>query len=156
MNRRFLDNDYLTLIIRLIVGGIFIYASLDKITNPAQFARIVYNYHLLPAALINIFALTLPWVELLCGIFLVVGYKQEGSVLILNLLILAFIMALTVNLFRGVNIECGCFTVSSKAKGNIIDLLLRDIGLLVLTLYLFFSRSRRFALSPSDKQIRVS
>ncbi|MEW6015119.1 MAG: MauE/DoxX family redox-associated membrane protein [Candidatus Zixiibacteriota bacterium] len=156
MNRRFLDNDYLTLLIRLIVGGIFIYASLDKITNPAQFARIVYNYHLLPATLINIFALMLPWVELLCGIFLVVGYKQEGSVLILNLLVLAFIAALTVNLFRGVNIECGCFTVSSKAKSNIIDLLLRDIGLLALTLYLFFSRSRRFALSPSDKQIRVS
>ncbi len=156
MNRRFLDNDYLTLLIRLIVGGIFIYASLDKITNPAQFARIVYNYHLLPAAMINIFALMLPWVELLCGIFLVVGYKQEGSVLILNLLVLAFIAALTVNLFRGVNIECGCFTVSSKAKSNIIDLLLRDIGLLALTLYLFFSRSRRFALSPSDKQIRIS
>ncbi|MEP0827852.1 MAG: DoxX family membrane protein [bacterium] len=156
MNRRFLDNDYLTLIVRLIVGGIFIYASLDKVTNPAQFARIVYNYHLLPAALINIFALMLPWVELLCGIFLVAGYKQEGSVLILNLLVLAFIVALTVNLFRGVNIECGCFTVSSKAKSNIIDLLLRDIGLLALTLYLFFSRSRRFSLSPSDKRIRVS
>lgn len=151
MNRKFLDNDYMTLIVRLVVGGIFIYASLDKITTPAQFARIVYNYHLLPSSLINIFALVLPWVELICGIFLIVGFKQKGSILILNLLVLTFIVALTINLFRGVNIECGCFTVSSKAKSSIIDFLLRDIGLLALTLYLLVSRSRRFAIAASDR-----
>ncbi|SYZ73517.1 DoxX family protein [Candidatus Zixiibacteriota bacterium] len=148
-NRKFFDNDYLNLVIRLFVGVIFIYAAIDKVANPAQFARIVYNYHLLPTSLINLFAIVMPWVEIICGATLILGVFRPGGVLLANLLILSFIIALSVNLFRGVDIECGCFTVSSKAKGGIIDLLLRDAGLLILALYLLFSRSRRFSLMKS-------
>lgn len=146
---KFLHNDYFSLIVRLVVGLIFIYASIDKISNSAQFARIIYNYHLLPGELVNLWALTLPWVEMICGILLVAGIYKEGSVLILNVLVLTFILAVGINLFRGVDLECGCFTVSSRAKGSTLNLLMRDIGLLVLTIYLFFNRSRRFTLMKS-------
>ncbi len=139
-------NDYINLIIRLFIGVVFVYASIDKIADPGQFARIVYNYHLVPGALINVFALILPWVEMLCGISLILGIYKEGSVLLLNLLVLVFLIGITVNLFRGVNLECGCFTVSSKAQESTLGLLFRDLGLLVLTVYLFFSRSKRFDL----------
>ena len=139
-------NDYLNLFVRLFVGIVFIYASIDKIADPGQFARIVYNYHMIPGTLINIFALILPWVELLCGIALILGIYKDGSVLLLNLLVLAFLIGITVNLFRGVNLECGCFTVSSKATESSLELLFRDLGLLVLTLYLFFSKSKKFDL----------
>jgi uncharacterized membrane protein YphA (DoxX/SURF4 family) len=141
-----LHNDYLNLVVRLFVGIVFIYASIDKIADPGQFARIVYNYHMLPGSLINIFALILPWVEMICGISLILGIYKEGSVLIFNLMVLAFIIGISVNIIRGVNLECGCFTVSSKARSNAIDLLIRDIGLLVLTVYLFISKSKRFDL----------
>lgn len=143
---KFLHNDYLNLLVRIAVGAIFIYASFDKIFNPGQFARIVYNYHLLPTDFINIFALILPWVELICGISIILGIYKEGGVLALNLILVSFIIALGVNLIRGVDIECGCFTVSSKAKGGILGLLIRDLGLLVLTIYLFFNRSPRFSI----------
>lgn len=141
-----LHNDYLNLVVRLFVGIVFIYASIDKIADPGQFARIVYNYHMLPGSLINIFALILPWVEMICGISLILGIYKEGSVLIFNLMVLAFIIGISVNIIRGVNLECGCFTVSSKSRSNAIDLLIRDIGLLVLTVYLFISKSKRFDL----------
>ncbi|MCK4385442.1 MAG: DoxX family membrane protein [candidate division Zixibacteria bacterium] len=59
------------LLFRLILGGIFIYASPDKITHPEQFAKIVYNYNILPHSLINIFAIIMPWMELICGFFLI-------------------------------------------------------------------------------------
>lgn len=143
---RFLHNDYLGLVVRLAVGIIFVYASIDKIAQPGQFARIVYNYHLLPGELVNLMAIIMPWIELFCGAFLILGIYKEGSVLILNVLVLVFIVAVGVNLFRGVDLECGCFTVSSKAKGAVLGLLIRDIGLLILTIYLFFNRSRRFCL----------
>ena len=143
---RFLQNDYLGLIVRLAVGIIFIYASIDKIGAPSQFARIVYNYHFLPGSLINIFALILPWIEIVCGILLIVGIYKEGSILILNLMIIAFIIAIGVNLFRGISLECGCFSVSSKAKGSALNLLFRDIGLLILGIYAYFNRSQRFTL----------
>ncbi|UCD94963.1 MAG: DoxX family membrane protein [Candidatus Zixiibacteriota bacterium] len=142
----FLRNDYLGLVVRLAVGIIFVYASIDKIAQPGQFARIVYNYHLLPGELVNLMAIIMPWIELFCGAFLILGIYKEGSVLILNVLVLVFIVAVGVNLFRGVDLECGCFTVSSKAKGAVLGLLIRDIGLLILTIYLFFNRSRRFCL----------
>jgi uncharacterized membrane protein YphA (DoxX/SURF4 family) len=139
-------NDYVGLLVRVIVGSIFIYASLDKIGAPSQFARIVYNYHILPAELINLAALLLPWVELTCGVSLILGVYKDGSALIVNLLVAVFIIAIGINLFRGIDLECGCFTVSSKAKSNTLSLLLRDLGLLVLTLYIFFNRSERFLL----------
>jgi putative oxidoreductase len=143
---KFLQNDYLNLLVRIAVGTIFIYASCDKIFNPGQFARIVYNYHLLPTDFINIFALILPWAELICGISIILGIYKDGGVLMLNLILVSFIIALGVNLIRGVDIECGCFTVSSKAKSGILGLLLRDFGLFLLTLYLFFNRSPRFSI----------
>jgi uncharacterized membrane protein YphA (DoxX/SURF4 family) len=139
-------SDYLALSVRIFVGAIFIYASIDKISNPAQFARIVYNYHLVPTELINLFALLLPWIELMAGIFIIIGIYKDGAVLLASLMVLSFIIALSINLLRGINIECGCFSVSSKATSNIISLLIRDVGLLVLTIYLYFSKSKRFSL----------
>jgi uncharacterized membrane protein YphA (DoxX/SURF4 family) len=149
--KRILNNEYLALLIRLVVGGIFIYASIDKITNPGQFARIVYNYHLLPGELINMFALILPWVEFICGLAIILGIYYEGSVLIINLVVLSFLIALGINYFRGVNLECGCFTVSSKAKGSILELLIRDIGLLILTAYLYYGGAKKFRLSRAKR-----
>lgn len=46
---------------RLFMGGVFLYASFDKILHPAAFAEAVYNYQILPDAAVNLAALTLPW-----------------------------------------------------------------------------------------------
>jgi uncharacterized membrane protein YphA (DoxX/SURF4 family) len=123
---------------RLVVGGVFIYASLDKILHPDQFARIIFNYHLVPASLINLAAIMLPWVELGAGLFLIMGVWTRASGLILTALVVVFIAALSINWFRGVSLECGCFTVSSTAKGAIGSLILRDVLLLALALQATF------------------
>ena len=67
----FLRSRPALIVSRLILGGIFIYAAMDKIAHPDQFAEIVYNYKLLPGALVNLMAIVLPWVEILAGVFLV-------------------------------------------------------------------------------------
>ncbi len=139
-------NDYLGLVSRLVVGLIFIYASLDKIGDPAQFARIIYNYHLLPGQFINLASLIMPWVELICGVALILGPGKDGAILVLNALVAVFIVAIAINLVRGVDLECGCFTVSSKAKSNALNLLIRDVGLLALGLYAMFNKATRFFL----------
>jgi len=139
-----LHNDYLELLVRIIIGVVFIYASLDKIENPAQFARIIHNYHLLPGELVNLTAITMPWIELICGICVILGIYKEGGILILGILLIIFAVSIGVNLFRGVDLECGCFTVSSRAKSNSLELLLRDFGYLVLTVYLLINRSQKF------------
>ena len=64
---------YIVLLSRIILGGVFIYASLDKIANPAEFAKAVGNYHVLPFGVENLLALVLPWMELLVGLALILG-----------------------------------------------------------------------------------
>ena len=130
----FLRNPWLGLASRLLVGGVFVYASVDKVLHPEQFARIIFNYHLVPASWINLAALVLPFVELVAGLFLIFGIWPKSAGLILTSLTLVFILALAVNWIRGVSLECGCFTVSSKAKGAIGSLIARDVILLLAAL----------------------
>ena len=63
--RRMIDNDYLTMAVRVVVGVVFVSASVYKIIDPGSFARSIWYYHLMPGSLINLIALVLPWVELL-------------------------------------------------------------------------------------------
>jgi uncharacterized membrane protein YphA (DoxX/SURF4 family) len=142
--KKLLSNDYLTLLCRLVFGGIFIYAALDKITHPDQFARILFNYHLLPGPIINIVALVLPMSEFLAGIMLISGTLYPGARNYLIILLLAFMIAIGINVIRGVDLECGCFTVSSKAKSAALQILIRDIFYLIPGLVLLISGSRRW------------
>ena len=143
---KIMQNDYLSLLARMFIGGIFIYASIDKISNPSDFARIVYNYHLAPGDLVNLVAIILPWLELICGISVVLGLYKEGGIAIISFLTIVFTVAIGINVIRGVDLECGCFTVSSKARENALSLLFRDIGLLALCIYAWLNRSKRFFL----------
>ena len=142
--KKFLSNDYLTLLCRVVFGAMFIYASLDKIAHPDQFARIVYNYHLVPGSLVNLFALILPVSEFLAGAGLILGLLYRGSRNYLVILMVVFMIAIGINVIRGVNLECGCFTVSSKAKNAGIELIIRDIIMLIPGLILMVSKSTRW------------
>jgi uncharacterized membrane protein YphA (DoxX/SURF4 family) len=144
--RKILSNDYLILLLRIFLGGIFIYASLDKIAHPDQFARIIYNYHLLPGYLINFVALVMPVAEFVAGICLITGVFYAGARNFLVMLLVVFMVAIGINVVRGVDLECGCFTVSSRAKSASLQLLFRDLIYLVVGLILLASRSRRWMI----------
>jgi uncharacterized membrane protein YphA (DoxX/SURF4 family) len=116
---------------RLALGGTFIYASLDKIAHPQEFAGIIANYAILPAALVTLPALVLPWVELVAGLALVVGLWKRSAALLLCLLLLAFMAALGFNALRGVSLSCGCFSTSAADKESASLLVLRDLLILL-------------------------
>jgi uncharacterized membrane protein YphA (DoxX/SURF4 family) len=132
------------LISRLLLGGVFAYASLDKILHPYEFAEVVYNYQILPDGLVNLTAILLPWVELCVGLFLILGFFLRGAVFTCNMLLALFFVALAFNLARGLDIECGCFTASAapSSGGSMMLYLLRDAFLLAMGLFLL-SRSFR-------------
>ena len=90
LKKQWKQEGILVLIARLILGVIFIYASIDKILHPAAFAKAVYNYQILPGALINLTSLILPWLELVLGLFLMIGLFREGSVCMATVLMLIF------------------------------------------------------------------
>ncbi|MEE9122703.1 MAG: MauE/DoxX family redox-associated membrane protein [Syntrophobacteria bacterium] len=122
---------------RVVLGCVFIYASLDKIRHPDLFAEAVYNYQLLPEVAVNLVAVCLPWLELLSGVLLILGLWVRGSVLVLSGLLLVFLGALGINLARGLDIHCGCFTTQSAHTMTVLDLF-RDFLFLLLAFYLFW------------------
>jgi hypothetical protein len=125
---------------RMILAGIFIYASIDKIAHPAAFANDIYNYQILPDALINLTALVLPWLELFLGLCLLAGFYLPGAVLTVNGLLIAFLAALIFNLARGIDISCGCFSTGSDAPAMSAGwYLLRDAGFLAVGAFLFYA-----------------
>ena len=129
------------LLSRLFLGGILFYASFDKILHPVPFAEIVYNYQILPDILVNLATLFLPWIELLVGLSLILGIGLPGAVLICNGLLVIFFSTLVFNMARGLDIDCGCFTVSagSSSGGHMLWYLFRDGFFLSVGLFLFFS-----------------
>lgn len=110
----FLGHPRLGLACRLAIGIIFIYASLDKIAHPAEFAKIIYGYRLLPLVAINAVAILLPWLELVAGGMIVLGLLTRGSALTLTAMLAVFTAALAINLARGLNISCGCFSTGPE------------------------------------------
>jgi uncharacterized membrane protein YphA (DoxX/SURF4 family) len=128
----------IVLLFRLILGFTFIYASLDKISNPEQFARIIFNYHILPRFLINVYAVTLPWVEFFAGLFLILGVFTESASLLICFLLSVFVVAISINLFRGVNLNCGCFSTDPAGAKEGAKLLIKDFVFLFLGIIVFF------------------
>ena len=96
------------IIIRVILGCIFVYASYDKILDQGKFARDIANYHIVPFGLENSIAIILPWLELLIGFGLIAGIMVDGSAVISGGLLMIFIVFILQAILRGFNIECGC------------------------------------------------
>jgi putative oxidoreductase len=135
-----IHNKSILWVFRIGVGGVFIWAGLLKILGPLEFAQNIANYRVFSRDLSFLIALVLPWVEVLCGILVILGVFRSGSSLLLSGLLGVFLVLITVTIFRGLDVDCGCF----GSIGRHVDyrLLLTDIVLLYLTLNIFISSIR--------------
>lgn len=99
------------------IGGIFIYAGVVKALGPNQFAGDIHNYQLLPWTVSVRLAFYLPWLEILCGIAVIVRRLYAGALAILLALIVIFIGANVIAKMRGLDVKCGCFGHASDNLG---------------------------------------
>ena len=132
---------------RVLLGGIFIWASWDKILDPAAFARAIANYQIVAPMTGNLAALILPWVELVCGACLLLNRWTRGCALVAAALMVVFMAALGYNIHRGVDVNCGCFTLDESAPGNMWLYLVRDIVFLAMAMVVMCRP--RFKKQPS-------
>jgi len=131
-----LSSKYLVFLSRLCLGLVFIVASIEKIAIPEMFAANVEAYQIMPAPIINIIALIIPWIELLCGIFLISGFFLRSSSLMVSALLVAFIFLLSWAILRGLHIDCGCFGVGGGSEVSWIRVI-EDVFLLFLSVHIF-------------------
>ena len=128
-------------LLRFILGQLFILASFDKILHPAAFAQAVANYQILPGALVAPVAVVLPWVELICGLALVLKLAVRGAALVLLVLMSVFLAALAYNLYRGLDIACGCFSSDPIGEPHVLLSLVRDIALWLMAVVVMATAS---------------
>ena len=128
---------------RLILGYVFIYASIQKIVNPLEFSNQIDLYQATPLIINNLVALIIPWVELLIGLGLIFNRQIKGSIVLSIFLLIIFIILLSQAYYRGISLDCGCFG-SAEPKSDLQlskDMLIRirdDIIFLCMSLYLYF------------------
>jgi rhodanese-related sulfurtransferase len=102
-------SPYLSMGCRVILGIIFVSFTLSKLIRPAVFVQNIIDYQMMPAWGVNLFALSLPGVELVAGLFLILGIRARASATLIGGLNLLFIAGLTYALLQGVPINCGCY-----------------------------------------------
>jgi putative oxidoreductase len=134
--KAFLSNSYVVLVSRFVLGFVFLFASIEKISNPEAFASAVELYKLLPVASVNLFAVIVPWVELVCGFSLIAGVCVRGSSFLLTSLTALFIGAIIMAVLRHLTIDCGCFG-SPHADPVGWMKVTEDFGLLLLGMHIF-------------------
>jgi uncharacterized membrane protein YphA (DoxX/SURF4 family) len=142
------NNNWIELAARWILGLTFIYASLHKILSPADFAKIVYGYNLFPEIFINLIAIIIPFLELITGLALIIGFYPRSAAIVINGLLLAFIAVLAINLIRGHEFDCGCFSAGQSGYSSSPKVtLLRDIIYFILGLQvILFSGIRKMSI----------
>jgi uncharacterized membrane protein YphA (DoxX/SURF4 family) len=93
---------------------------------------------------INLMAIIVPFLELVAGLALIIGFYPRSAALIVNAMLLVFITALSINLIRGHEFDCGCFSINSSTQETFAgQLIFRDFLILALGLYIFFYRNAR-------------
>lgn len=126
------------------IGLVFLLFGAGKALDPAAFAFDIQNYRLLPWPACVLLALYLPWLELFCGVCLILHRAYRGALLLSAAMLALFIAAYSSTRLRGLDVDCGCF--GHGVHGFHWPLLIMDPILLATLLWLFKADLR--PLSP--------
>ena len=138
--REMIHNKFILFIFRLIVGGFFIWAGALKVVDPLDFTRNISNYQIFSEGISFFLAIILPWIEIVCGFFLITGIFRQASAFLISFFLLLFILLVLVTIARGINIDCGCF--GSLSRSVDFKLVFVD-GILFFLSLIIFLRSQQ-------------
>ena len=143
---------WVTLSARVVIGSLFVYASMYKIFDPLAFAASIRNYGLIPPMYSNLIALTLPWLELCSGVFLVLGIQTRSASLLTSSMMLVFFVAIIYAYAVGLDIDCGCFSSSAESSGRIAPFhIFRDGFLVLLSIWILIFDRGELSIAPGGR-----
>ena len=139
----------------LVLAAVFIYAGVDKVRDPLQFADSVAAFGMLPLAVVTPFALGLPLFEVLCGLMLMMSPARRVAALAVVLLTAMFFIALAAALARGLTLDCGCFGAGAPSRARMWLEGGLDMVLFGAALFVYINSAKR-ALSANSNSEDVS
>jgi uncharacterized membrane protein YphA (DoxX/SURF4 family) len=134
---------WLTLIFRLVLGGVLLVAGALKVSDPYSSATSVRAYQILPVDLANFLGFVLPFTEVAIGIFLIVGIWVRLNAIAGGALMIMFIIAIAQAWIRGISLDCGCFGKGGLLETDALPVwnytleIARDIVLAVFAVYIY-------------------
>ena len=161
LNDRF--QPVITLLARLILGGVLLAAGGLKVFKPTDSANAVAAYKLMPTEIAHLIGYALPWLEVAIGLLLIVGFMVRPAAVFSGLIMIVFIGAIASVWARGMLIDCGCFggggeidpSLASEVRMNYFIEIMRDLGLALAALYLYFFPYGKLSIekaAPSTKE----
>lgn len=159
---------WLGTVVRLVLGGVWLYAGISKLSDPRAFLQAVRAYDASPEWLSKALAYGLPVFEVCLGVLLVAGVITRAAAILSAPLLLMFVIGVLQAAARDLKITCGCFGGGGVTTGPThytLDIL-RDVGLLVLAAYLILWPITRISVDeflgrndyvepPSPKRMRT-
>jgi len=103
---------------RALVAGVFLFAGVPKLLDPASFAEAIENYQLLPREHVGWLAVVLPPLEIAIALALVTGVAKRGAALAAAGMLAVFAVAIGQAVVRGIDIDCGCFGAATEAAAS--------------------------------------
>jgi len=116
---------------RLAIGLLFLASALAKIGDTGALATQVHNFRLVPLWSENLLAMVLPWIELLCGLALVLGVRARAGAWVVLASLIVFTVAIGTAMARGLDFECGCFGTADGTRVGWVKLA-ENVGMIVL------------------------
>ncbi len=146
--------DWVSAGARLALGGIWLWAGIAKVGDPAAALRAVRAYRLLPEAMARTAAWGLPFAEITLGVVLLLGIRTRLGAVISLAILAAYIGAIASAWARGLQIECGCFGGGGPASGvawsDYLTEIVRDLGFAVLAVWLVWHPRSRWSLGREE------
>jgi len=131
------------IVIRLLLGGLFLAAGLSKVGSPLNTLATIYSYQIVfPDWLANTVAHSLPWMEILLGLAMLAGFWLPVTTGWIAVMLGAFAVLTAQAWWRGLPIDCGCVDLSTlhpalAALSTPGGATLRNVVLLALCAVLF-------------------
>ncbi len=137
MNREGNLHSYTLITVSVILAAIFIYAGVEKIRSPLDFADNIQGFAILPLALVVPMALALPFFEIASGLLMLTPWTRRVAALGIAIITAMFIVALGSALARGLTLDCGCFGVGAPSRTRMWAELGLDIVLFAVSLSIY-------------------
>ena len=143
---------WFTFLARLTLAGVLLAAGWIKAMKPHEAAASVRVYEVLPVNIANSFGYILPWIEIGIALLLIVGIWARWSSIAAGTLMVLFVIAISQAWVRKLTINCGCFGNGGiTADGKVhpwtyATEIIRDIGLILLSIFITYFPSGKFAL----------